>query len=148
MHAPNWQNVAKIHTRKTSNKVIKLCWVWVRKESAKNERKCKKDRPRWEMTASRHAVGKLDIERKYLWSWSFKIVHICIVRGVFVDKLAVCILYLFYTLTMALNANKRGFIAKENVTWWWIGRWSKVRWLQERVDCEEQKCVKCAGVRF
>ena len=49
---------------------------------------------------------------------------------------------------MALNANKRGFIAKEYVTWWWIGRWSKVRWLQERVDCEEQKCVKCAGVRF
>ena len=51
-------------------------------------------------------------------------------------------------LTMALNASKRGFIAKEYVTWWWIGRWSKVRWLQERVDCVGQQCVKCAGVRF
>ena len=37
----------------------------------------------------------------------------------------------------------RGASSQKNVTWWWIGRWSKVRWLQERVDCVEQQCVKC-----
>ena len=93
-------------------------------------------------------LSKIKIEKKFTRFW-VAVQSLCGSRWVASQNGVhlYCIVFI-YTLTVALNASKRGFIAKEYVTWWWIGGWSKVQWLQERVDCVGQQYVKCAGVRF